>query len=130
MRTGTVVRAWRRQIGILILWDGHAAPTPSRHDRCANPLDDAIDMLDGRGVRIGSRVEELPENRFRLTGESIEVEAEPEPSSPKGLDTPEKYLAWAKTQGAAGRLDAWIAATGSGAPMPFDPDDLDDLLNK
>jgi hypothetical protein len=105
------------------------APTPSRHDSCVNPLDDAVDMLDGRGVRIGMRVEELPEGRFRLTGESVEVEVQPEPSSPRGLDTPEKYLAWARTRYAGGRLDSWMDAAG-GIPMPFDPDDLDDLLNK
>jgi hypothetical protein len=129
VRTGTIVRAWRRQIGILILWDGDAAPTPSRHDAAVNPLDDAIDMLDGRGVRVGMRVEELPEGRFRLTGGLVEVEAESEPSSPRGIDTPEKFMAWAKSLPAAGRLDAWITANG-GAKMPLDPDDLDDLLDK
>jgi hypothetical protein len=108
VRTGTIVRAWRRQIGILILWDGDAAPTPTKHDSCVNPLDDAVDMLDGRGVRIGMRVEQLPEGRFRLTGESVEVEAQPEPSSPRGLDTPEKFMAWAKSRDAAGRLRAVV----------------------
>jgi hypothetical protein len=89
------------------------------------------DMLEGKGVRVGLRVESLPENKLRLTGEAFAADPDPDPAPPsRGLDTPEKFLAWAKTQSAAGRLDAWITAN-SGAPMPFDPDDLDDeLLNK
>jgi hypothetical protein len=71
--TGTVVKASRRQIGIEIAWDGDDRPSRYRHDECVNPADDATDMLDGRGVRVGMRVESLPEHRFRLTGEARDV---------------------------------------------------------
>lgn len=70
--TGTIVKAERKQIGIEILWEGDKTPTRYRHDNCVNPVEDAIDMLDGRGVRLGMRVERLPEHRFRLTGEAAE----------------------------------------------------------
>ncbi|HEY0875618.1 MAG TPA: hypothetical protein VGD94_19230 [Vicinamibacterales bacterium] len=130
MRIGTVVKASRKHIGILVVFDGDDRPTAYTHDDVVNRAEDMTDLLDGRGVRIGMRVESLPENKLRLTGEAFAAEPEPDPVSPRGLDTPEKFMAWAKSQGAAGRLDAWIAASGSGAPMPFDPDDLDALLDK
>jgi hypothetical protein len=69
MKKGTIVKAERRQIGIEILWDGDLAAAPHRHDQCVNPVEDATDMLDGRGVRAGMRVQRLPEQKFRLTGE-------------------------------------------------------------
>jgi len=69
MRTGTIVKAARKQIGIEILWDGDRVATPYRHDDCANPVDDMIDMLDGFGVAPGMRVQMLPERRFRLIDE-------------------------------------------------------------
>lgn len=77
MRKGTIVKAERRQIGIEILWDGDKAATPYRHDQCVNPVDDAVDMLDGRSVRAGMRVERLPEQKFRLTGEVTTAKSAP-----------------------------------------------------
>jgi hypothetical protein len=133
VRTGTVVRAWRRQIGIKVLWDGDDHPSNYRHDDAVNPADDAIDMLDGRGIPLGARVEELPEGRLRLTGEIVEAEAEPEPRPARGLDTPEKFVGWAKTLSAAGKADAWMLANGfetphAGPVMPLDPDEEEALL--
>ncbi len=69
MRTGTITKAERRQIGIEIVWDGETTVSPYRHDECVNPVDDMIDMLDGFGVAAGMRVQMLPERRFRLLDE-------------------------------------------------------------
>lgn len=124
---GTVVKANRKEIGILVLFDGDERAIHYRHDDVINRIDGMTDMLDGKGVRVGMRVESLPENRLRLTGEVYAADADPDPGPPdRGLDSPEKFMQWATGRDPAGRLDAWA----SGAPMPLDPDDLDELLDK
>jgi hypothetical protein len=91
------IRASRKQIHILVLWDGDAEPLAYRHDDVVNRVEDMTDMLDGRGVRVGMRVERLPERRLRLTGEAFGAEPDPDPAAPdKGKDTPEKFMAHMK----------------------------------
>jgi hypothetical protein len=49
MRVGTVIKANRKQIGILVLFDGEDEPKASRHDHVINRLAGMTDLLDGRG---------------------------------------------------------------------------------
>jgi hypothetical protein len=133
VRTGTIVRASRRQIGVAIVWDGDAHASAHRHNDCVNPVDDAIDMLDGRGVRVGMRVESVPEGRFRLTGESFAADQEPESGIARGLDTPKKFLAHAKSRKSpAERADLWLLANGfesqGGPKVSLDLDDEEGLI--
>jgi hypothetical protein len=122
--TGTIVKASRRQIGILILWDGAARPSDSRHDRCVNPADDAIDMLNGFGVRAGMRVESLPEDRFRLTGDVVQVEPTEEHRAPSS-DKSAKQLHAAAMRGTnQDRIDEYLRTQGP----PRDPDTDEELL--
>jgi hypothetical protein len=59
-----------------------------------NRAEGMTDMLDGRGVAIGMRVEWLSENGLRLTGEIFAADPEPADRPPqRGLDTPERFMA-------------------------------------
>lgn len=120
-------------MAVLVLFDGEEKPTPFRHDDAVNPVDDVIDLLDGRGIPLGARVEELvppgvgelPGRRLRLTGEIVQVEAEPEPTSPRGLVTPEAALGWLRSLPSHER---WAALAAVEAVLPLDPDDVEELL--
>lgn len=124
MRTGTVVKASRKQIGIEILWDGDERPTPSRHDHCVNGDADATDLLDGRGVRAGMRVESVREGKFRLTGEVVAVEASEEPRTPTSNKSPERLHAEAMAGSNQQRVDEFLRIQGP----PRDPDKDEELL--
>ena len=122
--TGTVVKAWRRQIGIEILWDGAARPTPSRHDHCVNGADGLTDMLDGRGVSVGMRVESLREGKFRRTGEVLACEPTEEPKAPTS-DKSAKQLHGEAMRGTnQQRVDEFLRIQGP----PRDPDKDEELL--
>lgn len=131
--TGTVIKASRNQIVILVQFDGDESPSAYRHDDVINRIEDMTDMLDGRGVRVGMRVESLPEGRLRLTGEVLAAEPYADPAPARGLDSPERFMAHAKSRSAAGKADAWLLANGfltphGGAVLPLDPNDLEELL--
>jgi hypothetical protein len=85
-----------------------------RHDDVVNRVDDMTDMLDGRGVRVGMRVEQLPKRRLRLTGEAFAAEPDPDPQPDHGIDTPEKFMAYARSRmSPAEHADLWLWRTGS-----------------
>lgn len=82
MKTGTVIKASRKQIGILVLFDGAEEASAYRHDDVINRAEGLTDLLDGRGVSVGMRVEEVRDpsgRKLRLTGEVVPMEPEPEP---------------------------------------------------
>lgn len=125
--TGTVVKANRKEIGILVLFDGDEQPVAYRHDDVINRVDDMTDLLDGRGVRVGMRVEEVREPdgpRLRLTGESFAAEPDPDPSVARGNVTPAGIHAAAMRGTNQQRIDEFFRFQGP----PRDTDTDEELL--
>ena len=123
MRTGTVIRASRRQIGIQILWDGDEWPSDYRHDDVVNRAEGMTDLLDGRGVSVGMRVESA-EGKLRLTGETRPSEPSDEHRAPSSDKSPEQLHAAAMRGTNQDRIDRFFSAQGP----PIDPDNDEELL--
>jgi hypothetical protein len=125
MKVGTIVKASRKQINILVLFDDGDRPTPYRHDDVINRVAGLTDMLDGRGVSAGMRVEQLPESKLRLTGEVVEVEPSEEHAAPSSDKSPRQLHAGAMAGTNQDRIDRYFSIQGP----PMDPDDYEELLH-
>jgi hypothetical protein len=126
MRVGTVVKASRKQIGIAVLFDGDESPAAYRHDDVINRVEGLTDLLDGRGVTVGMRVESVrqPEGwRLRLTGEVVPCEPEPEPQ----VRSSDQSKASILSVGGREAIDIAFGFAGAGQ-VPMDDEDVDEAL--
>lgn len=130
MRSGTVVKASRRQKFFDVVWDGaDSAVTLNVVDHLIPNEHSAgkSEMLDGRGLPPGDRVAEVstPSGPMvRATGENWLCAPEPEHSAPTSDKSPGQLHREAMAGTNDDRINEFFRTQGP----PRDPDDDEDLL--